>query len=234
MAPEASASTAALAGEGLVEARRLHWRERAGEATLRRDGRRWTVWTAGVVLAFGAPAVLVVALEVWLFPVALILAAHAWLICRLQAGRGARAVVPLGSRRARGDAAADAGAERAALGLLGDLLGHRERALMQRTGLAMQTGRLGIWLVGERGALLLRPGGRRLFSFCVRVGESDDLPGGDHVAHLLLALREDEEGFATVANLGFSGAVWRCRRRIGARQRPALDAARAAARDPRS
>ncbi|MGH2982464.1 MAG: hypothetical protein ACRDKV_10540, partial [Solirubrobacterales bacterium] len=87
-----------------------------------------------------------------------------------------------------------------------------------------------VWLLGERGALLVRPGGRRLFSFCVRVGEGGDLPAGDRVAHLLLALREDEEGFATVANLGFSGALWRCRLRMARRQRPALDLARAAAR----
>ena len=98
----------------------------------------------------------------------------------------------------------------------------------------MQTGRLGVWLLGQRGALLLRPGGRRVFSFCVRVGDAEGLPAGDLVAHLLLALREDEEGFATVANLGFSGAVWRCRRRIAGRQRPALDAALAAARTQRA
>jgi hypothetical protein len=216
-----------LAGEGLVEARRLHWRERATDATLRRDGRRWTLWTAGILITFGAPAALVLALDLWLFPVALILIAHAWLICRLQAGRAVTSVVPLGSR----DAAADARAERIALGLLGDLLGHRERELMLRSGLALQRGHLGVWLLGERGALLVRPGGRRIYSFCVRVGESDDLPGGDRVAHLLLALREDEEGFATVANLGFSGAVWRCRMRMKPRQRLALGAAQAAARE---
>jgi hypothetical protein len=45
------------------------------------------------------------------------------------------------------------------------------------------------------------------------------------VAHLLLALRADEEGFATVANLAFSGAPWRLRRRMHPRTRPALDAA---------
>jgi hypothetical protein len=126
-------------------------------------------------------------------------------------------------------AGGDQCAETVALGLLGDLLDHRERELLHRSGLALQRGSLGVWLLGERGALLLRPGGRRVFSFCVRVGEADDLPGGDRVAHLLLALREDEEGFATVANLGFSGAVWRCRRRMGVRQRSALDLARSAA-----
>jgi hypothetical protein len=45
------------------------------------------------------------------------------------------------------------------------------------------------------------------------------------VAHLLLALREDEEGFATVANMGFSGALWRVRRHMRGRERAALAAA---------
>jgi hypothetical protein len=227
---DAATAGPALAGEGLVEARRLHWRERAGEPTLLRDGRRWTLWTCAVLVAFGAPAAAVLALDLWLFPVALILAAHAFFICRLQAGRAVSSVVPLAAPGDRGKAPA----EGVALGLLADLLDHRERELMRRTGLAMQKGRLGVWLLGQRGALLLRPGGRRLFSFCVRVGDAEGLPAGDLVAHLLLALREDEEGFATVANLGFSGAVWRCRRRMAARQRPALDAALAAARGQRA
>ena len=230
MSTEAQTTEApALAAAGLVEAARLPWRERATDATLGRDGRRWTLWTAGVVVTFGSPAALVVALEPLLFPIGTLLCVHGWLICRLQAGRAVGSIRPLGPRSESAD-----GAESLALGLLGDLLDHRERELMHRTGLALQRGRLGIWLLGERGALLVRPGGRRIFSFCVRVGEADDLPPGDRVAHLLLALREDEQGFATVANLGFSGAVWRCRRRMARRQRPALDAARAAARSMRS
>jgi hypothetical protein len=230
-----SSSTAARGaigtGEGLVEAQRLPWRERASERTLVRDGRRWTKWTIMVVIGFGAPAATVLALDLWLFPVAILLSAHGYLICRLQAGRAVTSVVPLGVSRS-GPEVARSGAdpEMVAIGLLGDLLDHRQRALLMGTGLAMQRGRLGVWLLGERGALLVRPGGRRIFSFCVRVGDSDDLPGGDRVAHLLLALREDEEGFATVANLGFSGAVWRCRRRMKPEQRPALEAAVADAR----
>jgi hypothetical protein len=227
---EVAAAPAGPVGEGLIEARRMPWRERAGASTLRRDGRRWTLWTAGIWVTFGAPAVAVVVLEPLLFPVAAVLIAHAWLICRLQAGRAVGSIVPLGGPLRRGTAAPDPEAEQVALGLLADLLGHDERELMRSTGLAMQRGRLGAWLVGERGALLVAPGGRRLFSFCVRVSESDDLPAADHVAHLLLALREDEEGFATVANLGFSGAQWRVGRRMAARQRPALERARAAAR----
>jgi hypothetical protein len=222
-----------LEAGGLIEAQRLPWRERASERTLTRDGRRWTKWTTMVVVAFGAPAITVLALDLWLFGVAILLSAHGYLICRLQAGRAVTSVVPLGLPGVSASRPATVGAgdpEAIALGLLGDLLDHRERELLRRSGLAMQRGRLGVWLLGERGALLVRPGGRRIFSFCVRVGEADDLPGGDRVAHLLLALREDEEGFATVANLGFSGAVWRCRRRMKGPQRPALDAAVSEAR----
>jgi hypothetical protein len=73
---EAATAPPAFSGEGLVEARRLHWRERASEATLRRDGRRWTLWTAGVAIGFGAPAATVIALDLWLFPVAILLVAH--------------------------------------------------------------------------------------------------------------------------------------------------------------
>lgn len=162
---------------------------------------------------------------------AVLWSAHGWAVWRMQAKNGMRGVVPIGSEksaaRARG---ADAAAESAALGLLGDLLGHEQRELAARTGLTPEHGGLGVWLVGEQGALLVRPGGRRVDSFCVRVAKGSDLPAGDRVAHLLLALREDEEGFVTVANLRFSGAVWRCRGRMAARERPALEAARAAAR----
>ena len=49
------------------------------------------------------------------------------------------------------------------------------------------------------------------------------LPSADRIAHLLLALREDEQGFATVANHAFSGARWRVKRRLPRAQRPALD-----------
>ena len=82
------------------------------------------------------------------------------------------------------------------------------RALQARTGLALERGTLGTWLVGEAGALLVTPGGRRVHCFCVRVTDRD-LPPSDRVAHLLLALREDEVGFATVANHAFAGAPWR-------------------------
>jgi hypothetical protein len=65
--------------------------------------------------------------------------------------------------------------------------------------------------------------------YCVRVNDPE-LPTGDRIAHLLLALRSDERGFATVANLAFSGARWRVRRRLPRALRPALDTAGDAAR----
>jgi hypothetical protein len=49
-----------------------------------------------------------------------------------------------------------------------------------------------------------------------------ELPSGDRIAHLLLALRADEAGFATVANLSFAGHRRRLRRRLQPPLRPAL------------
>jgi hypothetical protein len=147
------------------------------------------------------------------FPVALAALAHAWVIPLLYAQRGANVVRP----RPR----AGEGPERVALGLLGDLVGHDARELHARSGLVPEPGRLGTWLVGEAGALLLD--GRRVWCWCVKA-TGEDLPSSDRIAHLLLALRTDEEGFATVANLAFSGARWRVRRRLQPQQRAALDA----------
>jgi hypothetical protein len=93
----------------------------------------------------------------------------------------------------------------------------------------MERGALGIWLLGEAGAVLVANGGTRVHCFCVGTAERD-LPPSDRIAHLLLALRTDEEGFATVANHAFSGAPWRLRRRIRKEQRPALARAVKAAR----
>jgi hypothetical protein len=209
---------------GLEEAAALWWRPEVTERELARRGRRWTAWTAWIVFAFTVPGVALLLLSPLTLPVALGCFAHAWLIPRLQARRGARAVAPLGEPRGTPDGGGDA--SRVALGLLGDLLGHAERGVLAETGLALERGRLGVWLVGERGALMVRPGGRRVDSWCVTVGEPKGLPPADRVAHLLLALREDEAGFAKVANLGFSGAPWRVRRGLADRCRPALATAR--------
>jgi hypothetical protein len=204
----------------LPETAAVYWRPRIDAARLRRRGWGWTASTLAHTIPFLATAALLLLLEPLSFPVAAIAVVHAWGIPALYANRGAGVVRP----RPR---AADA-PERTALGLLGDLLGHDARALHARTGLAPERGALGVWLVGEAGALLVRPGGRRVDCWCVKV--HGDLPSADRTAHLLLALREDEAGFATVANLAFSGAPRRVRRRLPPQVRPALDAAVAAAR----
>ncbi|UJA20520.1 hypothetical protein HJD18_10075 [Thermoleophilia bacterium SCSIO 60948] len=152
---------------------------------------------------------------------------HAWAIPTITARRGARSIVPLGSERsAAHDDSLRPDSQRVALGLLADLLGHRERELMSATGLALQRGALGTWLVGEQGAALVRCAGRRTDCWCVRIRDVEELPAADRVAHLLLALREDERGFAKVANLAFSGATGRIRRRLPSASRAAIVAAR--------
>jgi hypothetical protein len=218
---------AGAVGGGLAEAAALSWREGTTERTLRRDGRRWSAWTAWVLIAFVTPGAVLLVIEPLTFPAALLCFAHAYAVPRIQAGRGARSPVAIGGERSSSRLkGANGEAEGVALGLLGDLVGHEQRELLAQTGLALERGRLGVWLLGEQGAILVRPGGRRVFCWCVRIAQPDQLPAGDRVAHLLLALREDEEGFATVANLQFSGASWRVRRRMDQRSRPALDAAR--------
>jgi hypothetical protein len=205
----------------LAEAAAMPWRRRTSERRLAKEGRIWTLWSAGVVLTFGLPAALLVWIEPLAFPVSAIFLGHGIAVLHLQARRGARGVKPIGAVNGR--------AETTALGLLGDLVGHDSRELLTETGMALERGRLGAWLVGQEGAILVRPGGHRVHCFCVRVGEAGDLPPGDRVAHLLLALREDEEGFATVANRNFSGATWRLGLELVRAARPALRRARALA-----
>ena len=209
----------------LAETATVPWRKRPDASSLRRRGHLWTAWTVLISTPFLAVAGVLIALEPLLFPVAAWSVAHGIAIPALYARRGARSVVPLGSERSAAGGA-DAGAERMALGLLGDLVGHEARELVAETGLVVERGRLGVWVLGERGAMLVRSRGRRTDCWCVRIGEAADLPAADRVSHLLLALREDEAGFATVANMDFSGATWRIRRRMEARSRPALVAAR--------
>jgi hypothetical protein len=207
----------------LPETAAVHWRPRVDARYLARRGRLWTLTTVGHTIPFALAAGILFALEPLSLPVGLILLAHAWAIPELYARRGAMVVR---SRTRTSD-----GAERTALGLLGDLVGHEARELHARTGLVLERGALGVWLVGEAGAVLVRPGGRRVHCWCV-YAKDPTLPSADHIAHLLLALRTDEHGFATVANLAFSGSRRRVRRRLAPRMRPALDAAGRVARRP--
>jgi hypothetical protein len=211
-------------GTPLAERESVWWRRSIDDAGLRLRERVSAAYTAVYCTPLLAAGVILVALEPLLVPVALVSWLHAWVIPELFAHRGARVVKPLPAR------AGDGGEpERAARGFLADLLGHEERALQAATGLALVRARLGVWLVGEAGALLVRPGGRRVHCFCARATDPA-LPRSDRIAHLLLALRQDEVGFATVANHAFAGAAWRVRRRLEPAQRPALATARALAR----
>ncbi len=203
----------AHAAEPLPELAGVYWRPRMTAERLRRRGHLWTLTTVAHVVPFVLVAVVMALLSPFTLPVALAALAHAWVIPLLYARRGA--IVTRPAPRAA------AGPEHVALGLLGDLVDHDARELHARTGLVPEPGRLGTWLVGEAGALLVQ--GRRVSCWCVRAADPD-LPSGDRVAHLLLALRADEEGFATVANLAFSGARWRVRRRLPRAGRAALDA----------
>ena len=207
-------------GQALPELATVPWRARTDARWLRRGQKLWHAWTLLYTIPFLAAGIGMIWLAPIAAPVALVAAAHAWIIPELYAARGATVARPKGPRREH--------AESVAQGLLGDLLGHDERELQRRTGLALERGELGVWLVGEAGALLFVPGGRYVHCFCVQATD-DDLPPSDRIAHLLLALRVDEEGFATVANHAFAGAPWRVRRRLPKPMRPALDEARRAA-----
>jgi hypothetical protein len=207
------AETAAAA---LPELAAVPWRPRASADSLRRRGQLWTAYTIAHVVPFFVAGTVLVALNPVAIPVAFACLAHAWIIPELYASRGANVV-----RRKR---VRHVQAEPVAQGLLGDLLGHEEREQQRETGLARERGQLGTWLVGEAGALLVTPDGKRVHCFCVTATDVE-LPPSDRIAHLLLALRTDETGFATVANHAFAGAPWRLRRRLQEPARAALQAA---------
>jgi hypothetical protein len=206
----------------LPELAGVPWRRLADERSLRRADHRWTWWLLAQELPLLATAVGLPLLSPLLIPMSLIALAFAWFIPDLWAAKGAEVLRP-----PRADAGA--GAQIRALGLLGDLLAHDARELLARTGLVLEPGRLGIWLIGGKGAVLVRGRGRRLQCYCVRA-TGDELPAADRIAHLLLALRADERGFATVSNLSFCGARWRLSRRLPAPARAGLRAAAATAR----
>lgn len=206
----------------LPELAGVSWRRRVDAAQLRLRGRLWTLTMVAHVVPFAGAATLLMMLQPLALPVALVCLAHAWIIPELYAFRGANVI--------RRKPAKNATSERTAQGLLGDLLNHDERDLQKQTGLALERGSLGVWLVGEQGALLVSPNGRRVHCFCVTATDAE-LPPSDRIAHLLLALRTDECGFATVANHAFAGAPWRLRRRLKPEARTALAAARRAARE---
>ena len=140
--------------QALPELASVPWRQRTNAQWLRRWGRIWHAWTLLYTVPFVAAGAGMLWLEPLSAPVALAALAHAWIIPELYAFRGASVVRPKGPR--------NEDAEPVAQGLLGDLLGHDERELQRKTGLALEQGSLGVWLVGEAGALLVTPGGSRV------------------------------------------------------------------------
>jgi hypothetical protein len=230
-----AASPAARVGHGheaLPELAKVHWRPRASDRSLTRAGRLWTASTLAHTLPFLATAVFLILLSPITIPVGLAAVAQAWIIPELYAARGANVLRPRATRRSRAampPGGKDPRAEQVAVGFLGDLIGHSARDLHARTGLVLERGTLGVWVLGEAGALLVRPGGKRVHCLCVRAN-ARELPPSDRIAHLLLALRTDEAGFATVANQAFAGAPWRLRRRLDRSGREALEAAVSEAR----
>ena len=139
--------------EGLPELATVWWRPRTDKSSIRRTERRWLAWTVAQTAPFLAVGALLVALKPLLIPMSLLAVAQAWIIAELYAARGAAVVRP---RRLSGLATgAQQTAERTALGLLADLLDHRSRALHDSTGLVLERGELGAWVLGEAGAILL-------------------------------------------------------------------------------
>jgi hypothetical protein len=216
-----SAQASAAAPAGLPELAAVHWRRRIDEPALTRSGRRWTLCTAAHTVPLVATAAVLAALNPLTIPVGLILLAHAWAIPELYAARGAKVI------RRRDTEGSEA--EKVAVGLLGDLLDHPARNFLLASGMVLEKAGLGVWLLAPDGALLVPPGGRRVYCYCVGVSDRG-LPPSDRTAHLLLALREDESGLATVANLAFAGAPWRLRRRLKGPARAGLDEAARLAR----
>ncbi|HEY1521730.1 MAG TPA: hypothetical protein VGF70_01845 [Solirubrobacteraceae bacterium] len=212
MGADASAAVPA----GLPELAAVHWRRRVDRTALARSGRLWTLCTAAHTAPLITTAGVLAALNPVTIPVGLILLGHAWAIPELYAARGAKVI--------RRRDVPDMEAEAVALGFLGDLVDHRARDLLCRSGMVLEQASLGVWLLACDGALLVPAGGRRVHCYCVGVSDRG-LPPSDRTAHLLLALREDEAGLATVANLAFAGAPWRLRRRLRGPARAALDEA---------
>ncbi|MGI9184861.1 MAG: hypothetical protein ACR2GZ_07840 [Solirubrobacteraceae bacterium] len=208
-------------GAPLPELASVYWRRPVDPQGLSSDGRLWALWTTAQVIPFVGFAVFLAARAPVTLPLGAVLLVHAWMVPALYAARGANVVRPKPRR--------EGSAERRALGMLADLLDSTAFERYGQTGLVQERRALGTWLVGEAGAILVAPGGRRAHCYCVATRDAE-LPSGDRIAHLLLALRCDEAGFATVANRAFVGAPWRLRRRLGVRARPALDGAVACAR----
>ena len=217
MSAVSAPASAAAPADALPELAGVYWRPRVSEATLRRSAQLWTVTTVAHTIPLVAVAAVLVVLNPITLPVSLILLAHAWIIPELYARTRGQRAHARGARRRRSP-----NASRSASSAIWSIT--TRASCMRATALVLERGALGEWLLGEAGAVLVTRRGRRVYCYCVKATDPD-LPASDRIAHLLLALRADESGFATVANLAFSGARWRLARRLKAPARQALTVA---------
>ena len=111
-----------LAGE-LPELADVPWRPLVDERSLRRVDRRWTAWTIAHELPLLATAIGLVVLSPILIPVSLAALAFAWFIPTCTPPRAPRCCVRRRAPAAPGRCGGRP--EVRALGLLGDLVGHR-------------------------------------------------------------------------------------------------------------
>jgi len=100
------------APQALPELASVPWRARTDARWLRRYQRLWHAWTLLYTIPFIAAGIGMLWLSPIAAPVALVAAAHAWIIPELYAQRGANVLRP----RAK----AGAGPERRSVGLLGE------------------------------------------------------------------------------------------------------------------
>ncbi len=145
------------AGE-LPELANVHWRERAGEQSLRRADRVWTLSFVAHEVPFLATAVVLPLLAPVLAVVSVFALGFAWAIPALYAARGAGVMRPQRRQAGAGQAAAGQAAEQRALGLLADLVGHGARELVTRTGLVVERAAFGVWVVGPGRRTARAPG----------------------------------------------------------------------------
>ena len=166
------------------------------------------------------------ALEPLSFPVAALAVVHAWGIPALYAARGASVVraAPAGRR-------ADPSGPRSACSATSSAT--RRATCTPAPGSSLERGALGVWLVGEAGALLVRPGGRRVDCWCVKADAAELPSRRPHRAPAARAAR-GRGGLRHGRQPGVLRRAVAVRRRLPASAPGALDAARARVRTERS
>ena len=155
-------------GSRLPEAADVWWRTPVDERRLRWIELLSAAYTTVYVTPFFVLGALLIVLEPLLAPVSFLCLVHAWVIPELFAHRGARVLSfeepPDGAGR----------------GLLADLLDRGPAEIEAETGAVVERGSLGVWVLAEGGALLARPGGRRVHAGAGwEHAGADQVPSGD-------------------------------------------------------